>query len=344
MTGTPDPYDLDNLERLATEAIDDVREHRDEDVVAALGHNSGDFRGGEGTVDTEQFEVFQDKLFDELDELYGVETDAGLREYIRGRTAYDWSTAEHAKRTGRNSLLAGGMVGGLAAGLTNNPDIISDTLQAAQQEPELGAAGLGIVGVGVAAVDQVTKRIGSGSYVEMPYPMIQHKHRDINISPDAEPAAYTFPVTTAEMTHAYQDLWNSPSFSDPVFEEGMDVGTQLAVGYRMDDEDGLREADTAWRRAHVLTFAYGALATEDDASDTIDPRTLEEVGLTADEADAAVATYADHSSSKDQNLTPLLGGAGLYTAARMEGFEVYDAVFHGEYDQVPDWVPYHGED
>lgn len=337
------PYDLDDLERLATEAVTDVRERTDMGLLEAIGHTSHDFRGREDTMDGQAFEEFQDDLFDELDDLYGVETDDGLRAYMSKRTAYDWSTGEHVKRTGRNSILGGGMLGGLVAGITGNPDIVSDTVEMAQQDPVLGAAGLAGVAGGVAAVDAVTRRIGSGNYLTTQYPLIQHKHRDINISPDEEPAGYTMPVTVSETTHAYQDLWNSPTFSDGVFEEGLDGGAQLAVGDRMQDEYEEFVEDNAWRRAHTLAFTYGRLATDDDEHDLIDPGALEDIGMTPDEAEEAVDVYADHGSS-GRNSTAIMGAAALYTAARTEGFDVYAEVFDGDYDRLPEWTPGHGGD
>lgn len=340
MTQGPGPYDLDDLERLATEAVEDAREFVDEDIGEVLELRVHDFQGREDTVDREEFASFSEDLFDELDELYGVETDEGLRSYLKDRVGYDWTAAEHAKRTGRNSILAGGLVGGAATLVSDNPDVASDALEAAQQEPVLGAAGLAAAAGGVALVNRVTKRIGSGTYVHMPYPVIQHKHRDINISPDAEPAEYAFPVGVAEMTHAYQDIWNSPTFDDPAMEEGMDAGAQLAVADRMDDEDAVWEYDSAWKRCHILAFAYGRLATDHEEHDSIDPDTLEDIGMTPEEAEDAVTAYEEHDSSWNSRATALLGGAGLYTAAQTEGFEVYEEAFHGEYDRLPDWVPY----
>lgn len=328
-------YDLTNLREHAEAAVADVREMHEEPLPELLSQTTHDARGDADTVTGEEFDQLLDGLFDELDELYGVETDEGLRSYMGRRTGYDWSRAEHMKRTGRNSILAGSMVA--AVGKGHDQQVFEHATEAIQQEPVLGAVGLGLSAAGVMAVDKVTKRLGTATFVEIPYPVIDHKHRDINISPDQEPAGFTYPTTVSEITHAYQDLRNSPSFQDPVYEEGLDVGAQLAVGERNDD-DPVWEQDNSWRRLFVLGYAYAERASEEG----IEPERLEEIGYTEQEAEEAVSVYEEHPSlRKDPNA--VLGAAGLYVAAQEEGYDVYEDVFHGDYDSVPDWVPFHGD-
>lgn len=332
------PYDLDVLEDYAAAAVEDARELHDAplpELVSRTTHDAREF--DEEPVSDEDFDTFLDDLFDELDELYGVESDDGVRQYMKKRTGYDWGKLEHAKRTGRNSVLAGSMA--WTAGMIYDDQITQHAIEAAQQEPLVGLAGAGAIAAGVMAVDKLTKRIGVGNFVHMPYPITNHKHRDINISPDAEPAAFVYPTTTSEMTHAYQDLWHSPSFEDAVYQEGMDVGAQLAVGDRISDESQVWEKDNSWRRLFTLGYAYASAASE---GDELEPDALEEIGFTEDEAVAAVEAYDKHGSIAREEAA-VLGGAGLYVAAQEEGYEVYEEVFNGDYDRVPDWVPVHGD-
>ncbi|MDY6770787.1 MAG: hypothetical protein SV186_02390, partial [Candidatus Nanohaloarchaea archaeon] len=311
--------DLNDLAELAENAVGDAREHYDE-LDDALALRSHDLKGGEDTVDSKTFDGFTDDLFDELDDLYGVETDEGLRDYIDSRISYDWSTGERVKRTGRNALLAGSMLAAGERAFDPDGSMLQAAVETAQHEPLLGLAGVTAAAGGIAAVDTATRRVGSGTYVTVPYPGFEHEHRDINISPDDEPADYTYPVTVAEVTHAYQDLWNSPSFDDPIYEEGLDVGAQLAVADRMQDQDLFSPEDSSWRRCHTLVFAYGELATDGDG---IDPTTLEDIGLDEDEAEQAVERYQEHSGLRDRR-SALIGGAALYTTAQKNGYDVYE--------------------
>ena len=322
------------LQEYATEAFEEAQSHTD-DLVSFLDRTTHDLRDDADTMPEEDVDEFVAEMFDDLDDLFDVETDEGLRSYMQRRMGYDWSTAERVKRTGRASVLAGSMVGAGAYGIDQEAG--QHAIEAVQQEPLLGAVGIGAVAAGVAAVDKLVQRIGAGNYVEMPYPVISHSFRDINISPDEEPASYTVPTAASEFTHAYQDILNSPSFEDPVYEEGLDLGTQLAITDRYEEliDDGA--AQNAWRQAFTLGFAYGTVASEDG----LDPAVYEDLGVSEEEAEDLVDMYEGHSSTKQG--TAIMGAAGLYVAAEEGHDEIYGEVFKGDYSSVPDWVPFHGD-
>lgn len=329
-----DDHDRSALTAAATDAVDDARERFDTDLTAVLDRTGDGYRDRDDTpVTGEEMDEFVDALVTELDDLFDVETDDGLREYLGSKIGYDWSRTENAVRTGRNTVLGGSMLLSLASAI--EPDALShlgDAMDVAQQEPVLGAAGLAGAAGAIGLVDRATKEIESGSYIHMPYPGGLRTYRSINISPDAEPAEYALPTAVAEMTHAYQEMRNSPTFDHPLYEEGMDVGTQIAIGDRM-QEDWMDDDDIAFRRTYTLVNAVRATHDDDEDGDW-----YEEIGIDPDEAEAITDSYERHSSPFRDRDAAVIGGAALDVAADRHGDEIYAEVFQGDYDRMPDWA------
>ena len=284
---------LETLERQASEAVNRFEQY-DEDLPVRRQQVSEILDEGE-TASEAQVHSFLDQNIDFYDEILDKDSEE-LRDQFHRNTRYNPS----------NSQIVRDIASPSNAALTALTGPAMWKITESSGFPELA---LPVTAGSLAVLNFKASELSSDQ-------VYMRGDKTIGIGKDRKTEPEAFKTAASELFHAYQDEYNSPTWTDSFMREGMEraISTRALQQTEFD-----KQADAY--QAHILVNGYAKAAdiTGEDHELELD-----------DETEDQLQEAMDSAETLEYNLPAAL----IYAAEEEDGEEVYSQLFDGDYSSV----------
>lgn len=284
---------LETLEQQAHEAVDRFEQY-DEDLPVRRQQVSEILEEGETATET-QVHSFLDQNIDFYDEILDKDSEE-LRDQFHRNTRYNPS----------NSQIVRDIASPSNAALTALAGPVMWKIAESSGFPELA---LPVTAGSLAVLNFKASELSSDQ-------VYMRGDKTIGVGKDRKTEPEAFKTAASELFHAYQDEYNSPTWTDSFMREGL----ERAISTKALHETEFQKQADAYD-AHILVNGYAKAAEIAGEEHELE---LEE------ETEEQLQEAMDSAETLEYNLPAAL----IYAAEEEDGEEVYGQLFDGDYSAV----------
>jgi len=284
---------LETLEEQAQEAVDRFDRY-DEDLPVGRQQVSDIFDQGD-TATEEQVHDFLDQNIDFYDEVLDKDSEE-LREQFHRNMRYNPDNSQIIRDIASPSNAALASIAGPAMWKTAESSGF----------PELA---LPLTAGSLAVLNFKASELSSDK-------VYMRGDKTIGIGKDRTAEADAFKTTASELFHAYQDEYDSPTWTDSFMREGMERALSTRA---LQQKDFDKQADTY--NAHILVNGYAKAADIAGEEHELDIR---------EEAEEELQETMNSAEALEYNLPAAI----IYAAEEENSEELYSQLFEGDYSSI----------